>query len=63
MKHEALGEMVVGIVVLRPEYQQDEVNIQQAMDDHLQDRLAKYKTPRKYYVVKALPRNHLGKVE
>ncbi len=60
-KHDELGELIAAIIVLRDEI--EDGNIQREMDQHLSDKLAKYKTPRKYYLVDSLPRNHLGKVK
>jgi acyl-coenzyme A synthetase/AMP-(fatty) acid ligase len=53
--------------VIREEYRKkkeynDSSFIHKEMDRHLVDKLAKYKTPRKYFIVTSLPRNHLGKV-
>lgn len=53
------GEIVAAAVVLKPGAQADE----QAMRDHLAARLARYKLPRRWLWLAALPKTALGKVQ
>jgi acyl-coenzyme A synthetase/AMP-(fatty) acid ligase len=58
-----LGEKIIAILCLRPEFNTNDVSvIHKEMDEHLATRLVKYKQPRKYVLADHLPRNHLGKV-
>jgi fatty-acyl-CoA synthase len=56
---EAWGEVVAAAVVLRPGQRASEAELQQ----HLAARLARYKLPRKWFFVEALPKTALGKVQ
>jgi acyl-coenzyme A synthetase/AMP-(fatty) acid ligase len=55
------GEIIVCVVVFREKLEVDH-NIKEEMSTYLADKLTKYKLPQEYFVVSALPRNHLGKV-
>ncbi len=66
-----LGEIIIAIVALRPAAVEgarllETINtaeeLHKSMEKHLSDKLARYKTPRKYFLVESIPRNHLGKV-
>jgi long-chain acyl-CoA synthetase len=52
------GEVVVAFVVVRPGAATDA----QALDAHCLDRIARFKRPKRYVFVDALPKNHYGKV-
>ena len=52
------GEVVVAFIVARPGQQPDEA----ALDAHCLERIARFKRPRRYLFVDALPKNHYGKV-
>jgi fatty-acyl-CoA synthase len=56
--HERWGEVPVAYVVLKEGAHVDE----EALDAHCRERLAKYKTPKGFRFVDALPRNPSGKV-
>jgi acyl-CoA synthetase (AMP-forming)/AMP-acid ligase II len=56
--HERWGEVPVAYVVVREGAAVDE----EALDAHCRDRLAKYKTPKGFRFIDALPRNPSGKV-
>jgi malonyl-CoA/methylmalonyl-CoA synthetase len=51
------GELIVSAIVPK-----DKIEDVQAINTWLRERMASYKTPRKYLVVDALPRNAMGKV-
>lgn len=53
-----LGEIIVCVV----SYRSPPEDVKKEMDEYLADKLAKYKIPKKYFVVASIPRNHLGKV-
>lgn len=53
------GEAVTAVVTLKNSASIDEA----AIKSHLVDRLAKFKIPKKIYIVETLPRNVMGKVE
>ena len=53
------GEQVTGWVVVRPGFVFDEA----ALIDHARSMLAPYKCPKQVFVVEALPRNHMGKLD
>ena len=53
------GETVVAAIVFDP---QNDANLQ-ALQKHCKDSLAKYKQPKNYYCLDALPRNALGKIQ
>jgi len=57
--HPDFGEGVVAVVASRPGAQLDEA----AVRAPLGDKLAKFKQPKKVYVVDALPRNTMGKIQ
>ena len=66
-----LGEVIIAIVALRPVAEEGAQSMEtiitaedlhKSMEKHLSDKLARYKTPRKYFLVESIPRNHLGKV-
>ena len=57
-KHPEWGEEVVAFVVARPGTAPD----QQALDAHCLDNIARFKRPRQYRFVEALPKNETGKV-
>jgi long-chain acyl-CoA synthetase len=52
------GEVVVAFVVPRPGQQPTEA----ALDAHCLERIARFKRPKRYLFVDALPKNHYGKV-
>ncbi len=54
--HADFGEAVVAVVVAEEELQQTR------LDEHLRDRLARYKQPKRVLRVAQLPRNAMGKV-
>ncbi|HMR69766.1 MAG TPA: AMP-binding protein, partial [Rubrivivax sp.] len=54
----AWGEVVVAFVVPRPGERIDE----RVLDAHCLAHIARYKRPRRYVVVDALPKNHYGKL-
>jgi malonyl-CoA/methylmalonyl-CoA synthetase len=56
--HADLGEGVVAICVATGEALSDET-----LQSALQDTIARFKHPRKFYWVEALPRNAMGKVQ
>jgi fatty-acyl-CoA synthase len=56
---EAWGEVVAAAVVLRAGQRASEAELQQ----HLTARLARYKLPRRWFFVEALPKTALGKVQ
>jgi long-chain acyl-CoA synthetase len=51
------GEAVVAFVVAR-----GEAPTPQSLDAHCLDRIARFKRPKEYRFVEALPKNHYGKV-
>ena len=57
--HPTWGEVGVAFVVLRPGHVADAG----ALQAHLEPRLARYKLPKDYVVVEALPRTAYGKVQ
>lgn len=57
--HPDFGEGVVAVVVTEPNAPLDEATVIGA----LQDRLAKFKQPKRVYFVESLPRNTMGKVQ
>jgi long-chain acyl-CoA synthetase len=57
-KHPEWGEEVVAFVVRRPGAQADE----HALDAHCLDNIARFKRPKAYRFVDALPKNEAGKV-
>jgi malonyl-CoA/methylmalonyl-CoA synthetase len=59
LPHEDFGEAVTACVVLKPGAKVTEAEVIGA----LQDRLAKFKLPKRVIVVGALPRNAMGKVQ
>ena len=56
--HPVLGEDIVACVVLRPGQEADG----DALREHTLEHLARYKVPRRWYFLDALPRNATGKV-
>jgi fatty-acyl-CoA synthase len=56
------GEVAVAVVVLAPTASHAE-NWAQPLQDHLTQRLARYKQPRRWVCVEALPKTALGKVQ
>jgi len=57
--HKDFGEGVVAVVVA-----QKGVNLEEAaLLDAMQDKIARFKQPKRYFVVDALPRNTMGKVQ
>ncbi|MEX1167528.1 MAG: fatty acid--CoA ligase family protein [Hydrogenophaga sp.] len=56
------GEVAVAVVVLRPEAARGE-NWAEQLQAHLSERLARYKQPRRWLRVEALPKTALGKVQ
>ena len=58
LPHERWGEQVTAWVVLRPGSAFDE----ELLIAHVRAGLAGYKTPKRVYELRALPRNHVGKV-
>ncbi|MFI0473817.1 malonyl-CoA synthase [Halomonas sp. HMF6819] len=59
LPHPDFGEGVTAVVVLKPAAEANE----QAILEHLQGRLAKYKQPKRVFFVDELPRNTMGKVQ
>jgi len=64
---DTLGEKVVAVIALRAGAEGEtsllcEHTAREALTKYLQDKLARYKQPRDYFVVEAIPRNHMGKV-
>jgi malonyl-CoA/methylmalonyl-CoA synthetase len=59
LPHEDFGEAVTACVVLKPGAKVTEAEVIAA----LQDRLAKFKLPKRVIIVGALPRNAMGKVQ
>ena len=57
--HPDLGEGVVAVLVPRPGATIDT----EAIADSIRDGIARFKQPRRYYVVDELPRNTMGKVQ
>ncbi len=57
--HPDFGEGVVAVVVPEPDAQIDETSV----IEHLSERLARYKQPKRVFFVDALPRNAMGKVQ
>jgi len=59
-----LGEIIIAVIAVRtvdtPTLSSSSVKA--VLTEYLHDKLAKYKTPRVYHIVQAIPRNHLGKV-
>jgi acyl-CoA synthetase (AMP-forming)/AMP-acid ligase II len=56
--HPVLGEDLLAVVVFRPDHRATAEDLR----DHTLERLAKYKVPRRWEFVDALPRNATGKV-
>jgi long-chain acyl-CoA synthetase len=52
------GEVVVAFVVMRPGCPMDAA----ALDAHCLARIARFKRPKRYAALDALPKNHYGKV-
>ncbi|MFO7856007.1 MAG: AMP-binding protein, partial [Paracoccaceae bacterium] len=59
LPHPDFGEAVTAVVVPRPGAALDEATVLRA----LEDRLARYKQPKRVFFVDALPRNTMGKVQ
>jgi malonyl-CoA/methylmalonyl-CoA synthetase len=63
---DTLGEKVVAVIALRAGAEGGSLlehpALREALTKYLQDKLARYKQPRDYFVVEAIPRNHMGKV-
>lgn len=59
LPHPDLGEAVAAVVVLAPGASLDLA----ALSHALEDKLARFKQPRRLFTVKALPRNSMGKVQ
>ena len=57
---EVTGERVIAIVVAREDISLPEFTA--SIKAFLKDKLSYYKQPRQYFLVKALPRNHMGKL-
>lgn len=57
--HKDFGEGVVAVIVARQGQVCDEASLTEA----LKDKIAKFKQPKRYYFVEALPRNAMGKVQ
>lgn len=51
------GELIVAAIVVK-----EEIINTEALNTWLRERMAAYKTPRKYLIVEELPRNAMGKV-
>lgn len=56
------GEVVVAFVVPHPELPADAQPTAAGLDTHCLDRIARFKRPKRYVFVDALPKNHYGKV-
>jgi acyl-coenzyme A synthetase/AMP-(fatty) acid ligase len=56
--HAVLGEDLLAVVALRPDHKASA----DELSDHTSERLARYKVPRQWEFVDALPRNATGKV-
>jgi len=61
--HPDLGECPVAFLVARPGSMPGSMPEPQAVLDALEDRLARYKRPRRIFLIEALPRNTMGKVQ
>ncbi|HSH47390.1 MAG TPA: malonyl-CoA synthase [Halomonas sp.] len=59
LPHPDLGEGVTAVVVPQPGVELEEAEVL----EHLQDRLARYKQPKRVFFADALPRNTMGKVQ
>ncbi len=57
--HQDLGEVVVGIIV--PE-KNSKINFEK-IEIILKKNIARFKNPRKYFILKKLPRNSMGKIQ
>ena len=57
IEHPEWGELIVAALVVN-----DAAMDTKALDTWLRTKMAAYKTPRKYLIVKELPRNAMGKV-
>jgi long-chain acyl-CoA synthetase len=57
-RHPEWGEAVVAFIILRPGEPFDAA----ALDAHCRDHIARFKRPKDYIVVEALPKNNYGKV-
>lgn len=57
--HPDFGEAVVAVIVAEPGIQVDETSVQSA----IKDELARFKHPKRVYIVNELPRNTMGKVQ
>lgn len=62
--HDILGEMIVTVIVARPPSSGslNHPSLQKDIEEFIEHRQAKYKHPKKYFFVDAIPRNHMGKV-
>jgi acyl-CoA synthetase (AMP-forming)/AMP-acid ligase II len=56
--HTVLGEDLLAVVALRPDHKA----AAEELSEHTAERLARYKVPRQWEFVDALPRNATGKV-
>ncbi len=56
------GEVVVAFVVAQPGTPADAIPSSEDLDAHCLDRIARFKRPKRYVFVDALPKNHYGKV-
>ncbi len=56
------GEVVVAFVVAQPGLPADAIPSSEDLDAHCLDRIARFKRPKRYVFVDALPKNHYGKV-
>ena len=61
LAHKDFGEAVTAVVVL--ETGGNEADAEQAISQHLETRLARFKQPKKLILVNELPRNTMGKVQ